>query len=173
MEVLEAVKASRSVSKFRPMPIHEDKVQALAAAARMAPSAENLQPYKFIVVSDEDLKRKIAGACSNGKKLADAPVVLVACARLDEAEATIGGYMNSYPVDVGMAMSYLSLAAVSEGLGTAWVFAFNEEKVRDALHIPADAARVVAITPLGIPEAWDPPMGRKPPSELLAFNGYD
>ena len=74
---------------------------------------------------------------------------------------------------VGMAISYLSLAAVNEGLGTAWVFAFNEEKVRQALHIPADVARVVAITPLGIPEAWDPPTGRKPPSELLAFNGYD
>jgi len=155
------------------MPISEDKVQALAAAARMAPSAENLQPYKFIVVTDEDLKRKIAGACSNGKRLADAPVVLVACARLDQAEATVGGYMNSYPVDVGMAISYLSLAAVNEGLGTAWVFAFNEEKVRDALHIPADVARVVALTPLGVPEAWDPPTGRKPPSELLAFNGFD
>jgi hypothetical protein len=53
------------------------------------------------------------------------------------------------------------------------VFAFNEQKVRDALRIPADTARVVAITPVGIPEAWDPPTGRKPPSELLAFNGYE
>lgn len=173
MEVPEAIKASRSVSKYRPTPIPDAKIQALAAAARMAPSAENLQPYKFVVVSDEDLKRKIAGACSNGKRLAEAPVLLVACARLDEAEATVGGYMNSYPVDVGMAISYLTLAAVNEGLGTSWVFAFNEEKVRDALRIPADTARVVAITPLGIPEAWDPPVGRKPPSEILAFNGYD
>jgi nitroreductase len=173
MEVLEAVKASRSVSKFRPTPIPEDKMQTLAAAARMAPSAENLQPYKFVVVTDEDLKRKIAGACANGKRLADAPVVLVACGRLDEAEATVGGFMNSYPVDIGMAMAYLSLAALNEGLGTSWVFAFNEQKVRDALRIPADTARVVAITPVGIPEAWDPPTGRKPPSELLAFNGYE
>jgi nitroreductase len=173
MEVPEALKASRSVSKFRSTPIPEDKIQILAAAARMAPSAGNLQPYKFIVVTDEDLKRKIAGACTNGRKFPDAPTVLVACARLDEAEATVGGYMNSYPVDVGMAMSFLSLAAVNEGLGTAWVFAFNEEKVREALRIPAEDARVVAFTPLGIPEAWEPPTGRKPPSELLAFNGYD
>jgi nitroreductase len=173
MEVLEAVKASRSVSKYKPMPIPDDKIHALAAAARMAPSAENLQPYKFVVVNDEDLKRKIAGACSSGKRLADAPCVLVACGRLDEAEATVGGFMNSYPVDVGMAMSYLSLAAVNEGLGTSWVFAFNEEKVREALRIPADTARVIALTPLGVPEAWDPPAGRKPPSEILSFNGYD
>lgn len=173
MEVLEAVKASRSVSKFKPMPIPEEKVQAIAGAARMAPSVDNLQPYKLIVVNDEDLKRKIAGACTNGKKLADAPVVLVACARLDEAEATVGGYMNSYPVDVGMAISYLSLAAVNEGLGTSWVFSFNEAKVRDALGIPEDAAKVVALTPLGVPEAWDPPAGRKHTSDLLAYNGYE
>lgn len=173
MEVLEAVKASRSVSKFRPTPIPEVKVQALAAAARMAPSADNLQPYKFVVVTDEDLKRRIAGACANGKRLADAPVVLVACAHLDDAEATVGGFMNSYPVDVGMAISFLSLAAVNEGLGTSWIFSFNEEKVREALRIPESTARVLALTPLGVPETWDPPTGRKPPSEILAFNGYD
>ena len=172
MEVLEAIKQAKSVSKFRPDPIPEQKIQTVLNAARLAPSVENLQPWKFIAVTDEDAKRKLAGMVTNGRLL-EAPVVIVACARLDEAEATIGGYMNSYPVDVGMAMSFLTLAAVSEGLGTAWVFAFNEGKVRDALRIPADVARVVALTPLGVPEAWEPPTGRKPPSELLAFNGYD
>jgi len=173
MEVLEAVKASRSVSKFKPTPVPEDKVQALVGAARMAPSAQDLQPWKFIAVTDEDLKRKLAGSCTNGKRLPDAPLVFVACARLDEAEATVGGYMNSYPVDVGMAISYLTLAAVSHGLGTAWVFSFNEEKVRDVLRIPSDAAKVVAMTPLGIPELWEPPAGRKSPGELLSYNGYE
>lgn len=173
MEVQEAVKASRSVSKFKATPIPEDKIQALASAARMAPSVENLLPWKFVVVSDEDLKRKLAGAVTNGKRLPDAPLVFVACARLDEAEATVGGYMNSYPVDVGMAISYLTLAAVNHGLGTNWVFSFNEEKVREALRIPEGAARVVALTPLGFPEAWDPPAGRKHTGELLAYNGYE
>ncbi|TLZ52002.1 MAG: nitroreductase [Methanobacteriota archaeon] len=173
MEVQEAVKASRSVSKYKPTPIPEDKVQAVVSAARMAPSAENLQPWKFVAVTDEDLKRRLSGACTNGKHLPDAPMIFIACARLDEAEATVGGYMNSYPVDVGMAMSYLTLAAISHGLGTAWVFSFNEEKVREALRIPADVAKVVAMTPLGIPESWEPPAGRKPPGELLSYNGYE
>ncbi len=173
MELLEAVKASRSVSKFRSNPIGDDKIQALASAARMAPSADNAQPWKFVVVSDEDLKRKLAGACTNGRKLPDAPLVFVACARLDEAEAMVGGYMNSYPVDVGMAISYLTLAAANLGLGTNWVFSFNEGKVREALRIPEGAARVVAFTPIGLPEAWEPPAGRKPTGELLAYNGYE
>jgi len=172
MEVLEAIKSGKSASKFKPTPVPEQKIQAVFNAARLAPSAENLQPWRFIVVGDEDLKKRVAAACTNAKRLGDAPLVIVACARLDEAVATVGGYMNSYPVDVGMALSHLSLAATSEGLGTSWVFAFNEEKVKAALGIPDDA-KVVGLSPLGYPEALDPPEGRKHLSEILSYNAYE
>jgi len=172
MEALEAIKSVKSVSKFKPNPVPEQKVQAVMNAARSAQSAENLQPWKFIVVSDEDAKRKLAGACTNSKHMADAPLVVVACARLDEAVAMIGGYMNSYPVDVGMAIAHLTVAATSEGLGTSWVFSFNEEKVKALLGIPQDA-RVVGLTPMGVPEAQEPPSGRKHLAEILAYNAYE
>jgi len=171
MEVLEAIKQAKSVSKFRPDPIPEQKIQTVLNAARLALSVENLQPWKFIAVTDEDAKRKLAGMVTNGRLL-EAPVVIVACARLDEAVGLIGGYMNSYPVDLGMALANLTLAATSEGLGTSWVFAFNEEKVRSLLRVPEDA-RVVGLTPVGIPEAHEPPSGRKHLSEILAYNAYD
>src|SRR3989442_2937959 len=172
MEVLEAIKSVKSVSKYKPDPVPEQKVQAVVNAARFALSADNIQPWKFIVVSDEDAKRKLAGACTNGKHMADAPLVVVACARLDEAVAMIGGYMNSYPVDVGMALANVTVAATSEGLGTSWIFTFNEEKGKSLLNIPADA-HVVGLTPLGIPEAYEAPAGRKHLSEILAYNAYD
>jgi len=172
MEVLEAIKSVKSVSKYKPDPVPEQKVQAVVNAARFALSADNLQPWKFIVVSDEDAKRKLAGACTNGRHMADAPLVVVACARLDEAVAMIGGYMNSYPVDVGMALANVTVAATSEGLGTSWIFTFNEEKVKSLLNIPADA-HVVGLTPLGIPEAYEAPAGRKHLSEILAYNAYE
>src|SRR5438046_10334073 len=89
MEALEAIKSVKSVSKYKPDPVPEQKVQAVMNAARFANSADNLQPWKFIVVSDEDTKRKLAGACTNAKHMADAPLVVVACARLDEAVAMI------------------------------------------------------------------------------------
>ena len=171
MEVLEAIKQAKSVSKFRPDPIPEQKIQTVLNAARLAPSVENLQPWKFIAVTDEDAKRKLAGMVTNGRLL-EAPVVIVACARLDEAVGMIGGYMNSYPVDLGMALANLTLAATGEGLGTSWVFAFNEEKVRSLLRVPEDA-RVVGLTPVGTPEAHEPPSGRKHLSEILAYNAYD
>lgn len=172
MEVLEAIKSGKSASKFKPTPVPEQKIQAVFNAARLAPSADNLQPWRFIVVNDEDLKRQVKAACTNSKRLGDAPLIVVACARLDEAVATVGGYMNSYPVDVGMALSHLSLAATSEGLGTSWVFAFNEEKVKAALGIPDDA-KVVGLSPLGYPEALEPPAGRKHLSEILSYNAYE
>ena len=172
MEVLEAIKLGRSASRYKPDPVPEQKVQTVVNAARLANSAENLQPWKFIVVSDEDTKRKLVGMTTNSKHIPDAPVLLVACARLDEAVAMVGGYMNSYPVDLGMAIAQLTLAATSEGLGTSWVFAFNEEKVRALLRLPQDA-RVVGLTPLGVPEAHEPPSGRKHLSEILSYNAYE
>ena len=84
----------------------------------------------------------------------------------------VGGYMNSYPVDVGMAVAHLTVAATSEGLGTSWVFSFNEEKVKALLGIPADA-HVVGLTALGFPEAFEPPAGRKHLSEILSYNVYE
>src|SRR2546428_11198346 len=105
MEALEAIKSVKSVSKYKPDPIPEQKVQAAMNAARFANSADNLQPWQFIVVSDEDTKRKLAGACTNAEHMADAPLGAVACARLDDAVAMIGGDMNSDPLDPGTALA--------------------------------------------------------------------
>jgi len=171
MEVLEAAKAIRSVSRFKPTPVPEGKVQAVMNAARLAMSVDNLQPWKFILVTDEELKRRLAGACTNGRSAADAPLMIVACARMDEAVSTVGGYMNSYPLDLGMAIGHLTLAATSEGLGTSWAFSFNEDKVRAILGIPPDA-KVLGLSPLGFPEEVPPPNGRKHLSEILSYNKY-
>src|SRR2546428_2154716 len=113
MEVLEAIKSVKTVSKYKPDPVPEQKVQAVVNAARFAVSADNIQPWKFIVVSDEDAKRKLAGACTNGRHMTDAPLVVVACARLDEAVAMIGGYLKPYPVAVGLALGNVPLAATT------------------------------------------------------------
>src|SRR2546428_8604839 len=153
MEALEAIKSVKSVSKYKPDPVPEQKVQAVVNAARFAVSADNIQPWKFIVVSDEDAKRKLAGACTNGRHMTDAPLVVVACARLDEAVAMIGGYMNSYPGDLGLAPANGTLAATSEGVGASRIFTFYQEKVRSPPSIPAHP-RGLGVTPPGHPEAF-------------------
>src|SRR2546422_11286479 len=117
MEVLEAIKSVKSVSKYKPDPVPEQKVQAVVNAARFAVSADNIQPWKFIVVSDEDAKRKLAGACTNGRHMTDAPLVVVACARLDEAVAMLGGEKNPAPGDWGQGRAEVTWAATGGGVG--------------------------------------------------------
>jgi nitroreductase len=171
MDVLEAIRTRRSIRKYKPIPIPEEKILTVLKAARLAPSAKNLQPWKFIIVRNEELKHKLIHACNNQKFIAEAPVVIVACALIDEAFGTMGGYMSSYSVDLAIAVDHLTLAAVAEGLGTCWIGSFSEEKVKSVLGIPPDV-RVVALTPLGFPDEKPEPPGRKPLEDIICYDRY-
>lgn len=168
MDLMEALKTRRSVRRYKAAPIPEESLKAVLNAARLAPSANNAQPWRIIVVSDEDLKRRLVAGAHGQKFIAEAPVVLVGCGLPDEAFQTAGGYMSSHVIDVSIALDHLTLAAHSFGLATCWVAWFDEDKVRDALGIPEDV-RVVAMTPLGYPdEAPDRPPRRN--LEELVFH---
>ncbi|MEM2839011.1 MAG: nitroreductase family protein [Thermoplasmata archaeon] len=172
MDVLEVIKNRRSVRKYRPDPIPEEILKEVLSAARMAPSANNAQPWKFIIVRDEELKRKLVQACAGQKFIAEAPIVIVGCGLPDDAYATAGGYMSSYVMDVTIAMDHLILAATSLGLGTCWIAAFKEEKVKDILGIPMDV-RVVALSPLGYPDETPARTSRKDLAELISYDKFD
>lgn len=172
MDVAEAIKARRSVRKYKPMPIPEEALTKVLNAARLAPSAENMQPWRFVVVRDEDLKRKLAGACSNQTWIAEAPIIIAACGVPDEAGPTVGGYMDSVSVDVSIALTHAALEATNKGLGTCWVTAFSEERVKSILNIPPDV-RVVALTPLGYPDEMPEPSGRKHLSQIVYYDKYE
>jgi len=169
MDVLEAMKQRKSVRRFQPTPLSAEQVQKIFNSVRMAPSVDNLQPWRFIIVNDEDTKRQLAAASGSQKWIAEAPLVVVACGLLDEAQGMIGGFMSSYPVDVALAMAYLTLAAHNEGLGTCWVNSFNEEKVRSAVQASEDV-KVIALTPLGVPNGDPESSGRKHVNEIVCYN---
>jgi len=119
-------------------------------ALRLAPSACNFQPWHFIFVTDQALRRQVAEACNGQRWMADAPVIVAACGLPAQAYKKMGGYGNSVDVDVAIAVDHLTLAAVAEGLGTCWIGAFDEKKVKSLLGIPEEV-KVVALTPLGYP----------------------
>ncbi len=175
MDLYETIRASRLCAEFLNRPIPEEKLKAVLSAARLAPSQSNLQPWRFVVVRDEELKRQIAQACPKGKPVAEAPVVIVAFALEEDIPITVGGYISTYPLDAAVAVHQLRLAATAEGLGTAWIVDFHEEKVRRALRVP-DAVHPIAIIPLGYP--MEPngsnigSEGRKSPDEIIAYDRY-
>lgn len=171
MDLMEAIKTRRSVRRYRPDPIPEELLKAVLNAARLAPTANNAQPWRMIVVRDEDTKRRLVAASNGQKFIAQAPVVVVACGVPDEAFATAGGYMSSHVIDVSIALDHLTLAAHSLGLGTCWVAWFKEDPVREALGIPEDV-RVVAMTPLGYPDEAPERTPRRNLEELVLYDKY-
>lgn len=82
MDVSEAIRRRRSIRKFKPDPIPEEKIKILLESARLAPSGTNTQPWRFVVVKDDDTKRKLQKAAHNQRHIKRAPVIIVCCADL-------------------------------------------------------------------------------------------
>lgn len=136
MNVHEAIQHRRSVREFSTRPIPTAALARLRDALRFAPSACNLQPWRFVLVSDPQLRKQVARAANEQLFIAEAPLLVVACGFPDEAYPQMGGHSNSVDIDVAIALDHLTLAAVAEGLGTCWIGAFDAVKVKDLLRIP-------------------------------------
>ncbi len=148
MDVFEAIKKRRSVRTYLDKPIEEEKLNTVLEAGRLAPSASNRQEWRFVIVRDGEVRRKLGEAANGQSFVGKAPVVIVACAVTDEHVMSCG--QLCYPIDVAIALDHISLVAVEQGLGTCWIGAFNEGKVKEILGIPAEV-RVVGLMPIGYP----------------------
>jgi nitroreductase len=152
MDVHEAIEIRKSVRAYDSTSVPKDVLMRVLEAARRAPSASNLQPWHFVVVTDAKKRKKLSGGMF-GNFLAGAPVAIVGCG---DPKVSPKWYM----VDVAIALENMVLAATSEGLGTCWVGSFNEEEVKQALRIP-DNYKIVALLAVGYPrEKFD--LTRKP-----------
>ncbi|MBD3263433.1 nitroreductase [Candidatus Woesearchaeota archaeon] len=168
---MDIIESRTSVRSYESREIEEDKLEYILDAFRKAPSAKNLQPWKLIVVKNQKIKKDLAIACNNQTFLEDAFVIIAACADEKEAYGRMGGYMNSYPIDIALALEHLVLAATEQGLGTCWIGAFKEKLVKDILDVPEDV-RVVALTPVGYSSREGSRRGRKPLSEIICYDRY-
>jgi len=169
MDVFEAIKSRRSIRSFLDKPIEEEKLLRVLEAGRLAPSAKNLQEWKFIVVRDAELRKKVAIAANNQRFIAEAPVIIIGCATLVDYVMTCG--QLAYPIDLTIAMGHMTLQAVEEGLGTCWIGAFKEDEVKKVLQIP-EHIRIVQIFPLGYPKAIPPPRHRKSLEEIISYDRW-
>ncbi len=176
MNVHEAIRNRRSVRAFSSRPIPDDAMCRMREALRFAPSACNLQPWRFILVTQTELRRGLAEFANGQAWMGDAPVTVVACSFPQQAYKGMGGYGNSADIDVAIALDHLTLAAVAEGLGTCWIGAFHEAGVKELLDIP-ETSKVVAMIPLGYPASagMNHPLDesqRKSPAEVFSIDCY-
>jgi nitroreductase len=171
MSVLDVIRKRRSVRVYKKDPIPEESLLRVLEAARLAPSGKNLQPWKFILVQDSELKKKLAKASNAQDFIADAPLILVACGFPEECYRSMGRYMKSWPVDVTIALEHLILQAQEEGLGTCWIGSFKEEEVKSLLAVP-EHVKVLALTPLGYAGEIPEPRGRKSLEEIVSYDSF-
>ena len=149
MDVYEAIATRKSVRAFEDRDVPEDVLQRVFEAVRLAPSASNRQEWRFVVVRDPANRKKLAQAANAQQFVGQAPVILVCCAETDGHVMPCG--QLCYPIDVAIAIDHLTLCAVAEGLGTCWIGAFDEGRVKEILGIPPQI-RVVELMPLGYPQ---------------------
>ena len=179
MEVHEAIETRRSIRKYKADRIDDATINKILEAGRLAPSWDNTQCWRFIVVHDTGIKSELAGTLPEANParnaIRNAPVVIVACARLGES-GYLDGELSSdkgdwYMFDVALAMQNMVLEAQSLGLGTVYVGWFNEAKATEILEIP-DGHCILAMTPLGYPSSHPKPMPRKKLDEIISYDKF-
>lgn len=167
MSVLEIIKKRRSIRKYKPDPIPEEIIDKLVDALIWAPSAGNKQARKFYFVFNKEVKKKIALASLYQMFIEQAPLVIVACGDKDIQRYYGERGLNNYMFcDVAASIENLLLVAAEEGLGTCWVGAFDEEKIRKILNLPENLLPI-AIIPVGFPEKIPPMPPRKEKEKLI------
>lgn len=131
MNAMEAIRARRSVRKYRPDPVPEAHIKTMLEAAMMAPSACNTRPWEFVVVTNEGIRLQFAKIHPYAKHAAESPVVIVVCA-LPEAQRHISaGY---FPQDCGAATENILLAAEELGYGTCWCGVYPHERLMEPVR---------------------------------------
>ncbi len=146
-------KTRRSVRAFDDRQVPDEVLHRVLDAARLAPSANNTQPWRFVVVRDRSIRKKLAKVAAGQTFVGQAPVVVACCGRKHtDTYSWIGPHMHI--VDVTIAVDHMTLAARNEGLGTCWIGAFDHEACKQLLKVP-DTHNVVMLIPIGYPVSQD------------------
>ena len=170
MTVLGTIKGRFSVRSYTSEPVSDSHLAAILEAARLSQSAKNFQDWRFIVVKDESMRKKLVPAARNQHFVAEAPVVIVCCGINTEYVMTCG--QHTYNLDVAIAMENMCLTIHELNLGTCWLGAFYEDQVKELLGIPEEGVRVVGILTIGHPAVQAPPKRREPLETIVRYEKW-
>jgi len=168
----------RSIRAFQDRPVDRAQLRLCLEAARLAPSACNAQPWKFVVVDDSALKRRLAEAAFSGayavnRHAAAAPVLVAVVSRRGSALAWVGNQVQGTVfrlVDIGIACEHFVLQAQELGLGTCWLGWFDAGAAARVLGA-SGAERVEMLLSVGYPAQAPAPRPRRSLEEMSSFNG--
>jgi nitroreductase len=168
MSLIETMKKRYSCRAYQDKPIEQEKLNQIFEAARQAPSAKNLQDWRFVVVADKAKKQQVAECTNHPDAFGQAGVMLAACSVCSEAMRC---GQPIAPIDVAIALEHIALMATELGLATCWIGSFNAEKVRQALGIPKDVA-IIELMALGYPADGKRQTTREPMGSIVCYNNW-
>ena len=150
MDFFELIEVRESIRDYNPdTKIAESTLLKIVNAGRIAPSASNKQPWKFLIISSPEMLEKVR-PCYHRDWFKDAPHILVVVGDKSSSWIRKSDNYNSIETDLTIAMDHMVLAAEAEGIGTCWISAFDNTILRNALQL-SDNEIVYNITPLGYP----------------------
>ncbi len=165
MECIEALLTRRSIRRFRDEEVPLQRIIEAINVARYAPSAKNSQPWRFIVVKDPQLLRRLSELSIGARPLANASLAVVVIANKDESP-------TSYLVDGALAAMYFWLALHCMGLGAVWIQTLRRiEEINKLLDVPSNYVPV-AIFAIGYPAEKPPARPRRPLEEIVFIDKY-
>lgn len=170
MEFSDLIVRRYSCRAYKQDSVEEYKLQRILEAANMAPTACNLQPFRFIVIKTRGREAELR-RIYRADWFVQAPVVICACAIPRSAWSRMDG-RNYADVDTTIAMDHLILAAAELGLGSCWIAAFDVNAAREILQIPRDV-EPIAFTPIGYPADEPRPKHRKSVTEIVCYDKWE
>jgi len=166
MEFVDVVRRRRSIRKYRPEKVSDEKLVNMFEAVRLAPSGSNRQSWRFIIVRDKGKKVKLAEVCNRQLWLRDADMIVVGCWLPCEGVDDM-----RLRRDVTIALEHLVLAAANEGLGSCWIGAFDEEAVKSVLDIPQEVG-VSNLISIGYSAEEPQPRMVKSLEEIICYDSF-
>jgi len=169
MSVLDIIRSRGSIRKYLPRPIPKEDLMKILEAARLAQSAANRQPWRFILVTEPSAKKDLVEAARSRIFVGEAAAVIACLA--NPSESVKVGPFESFLIDLAIAIENMVLTAWDLGVGSCWIGAFDEEKVKKVLGVPADL-RVVSLLTLGYLGQKPRPKNRKSLDEIIYYERY-
>ena len=164
---LNLAKTRRSVRNYRPAPVPQELIEEVLQAARWAPSGMNMQPWEFVVITEEEIRREVGRHAVffglRSQQVYEAPVLIAVCTHQRR-----GPFVRD---DCIFAGANLVLAATDLGLGTCWVGGFREPAIKQILGIPGDMSLVGLVT-LGYAQGETTPPPKRDLASMTHWQHY-
>jgi nitroreductase len=168
-DVFTAIRNRRSIRKYKNRKVEEGKLKQIIEAGGLAPSAKNVQDWRFVIVRDKQLRQALVAAAGNQTFIGQAPVVIVCCTVMPEYILSCG--QPAGVIDGAIALDHMTLAAQALGLGTCWIGKFDPVKVRKICNIP-ESVGIVELLTLGYADETPDKRKRKKTREIIFFDKW-